>query len=218
MSKYSYEFSRDDKYCYKGTNILRNKLNIKDNEKLNQVEREIGYINYVEILKNPILGDFSLKHLQAIHYKLFSDIYSWAGETREVDISKGVQFCRCDFIENQFKTIEELLKKDNYLLDIKSKNEAVEKYAFYLSEINAIHPFREGNGRAQRVYMNYLSRLSGYKLDFSMTTKEEMIESCHEAFLCDYSKMENLIKNCITDMSEKERKQYIKLFGQHIRE
>jgi cell filamentation protein len=147
-----------------------------------------------------VTGDFSLKHLQSIHKYLFQDIYSWAGKIRTVDIAKGNIFCLVQFIESQFGEIYKRLRKDNYLKDIADKEIMATKIAYYLSEINTIHPFREGNGRTQRLYCHQLCQNNGrYALDFSKVTKDQMIEASVLSFRCDYSLMEKLIKDCLID-------------------
>ena len=106
-----YEDKGDTEYCYPGTNILKNKLNIQNLERLHEAERDYSSIRQVELYKQGISGDFSLKHLCSIHKQLFQDIYPWAGKIRTVDISKGTIFCLVQFIENQFTCIYHQLKK-----------------------------------------------------------------------------------------------------------
>ncbi len=218
MSKYYYEFEGDSKYCYPNSDILRNKFDIKNPEILSNIEEDFTQLRITRAYKEPIIGDFSLKHLKEIHKFIFSDVYNWAGELRTVNIAKGVQFCPYNNIETEFASIYDSLKKDNFLLDLSDIDEAIEKYAYYLSEINVIHPFREGNGRTQRVYLNYLSRMSGYKLDFINTTKQEMIEACYDGFCCRYDKMEDLIRNSIVKISDRDAQYYRVLFGTYIEE
>ena len=66
------------------------------------------------------------------------------------------------------------------------------RLAHYLSEINALHPFREGNGRAQRLFIEYLAENAGYRVDFSQVTDKQMIEASAASFLCDYTKMDGI--------------------------
>lgn len=96
--EYSYEDTEDVKYCYPGTNVLKNKLNIQDLDILYEAERDYSAIRQVELYKQGVTGDFSLKHLCSIHKQLFQDVYTWVGEIRTVDISKGTIFCLVQFI------------------------------------------------------------------------------------------------------------------------
>ena len=68
------------------------------------------------------------------------------------------------------------------------------RLAYYLSEINVIHPFREGNGRTQRLFIEYLAEDNGYSVDFSQVTSDEMIRSSAEAFACQYDSMNQLFQ------------------------
>ena len=84
MSRYD----ADDTYCYPGTSVLRNKAGIKDAVELDLYEGELSTLRSIELLEQPINGDFDLGHLCSIHFALFQDIYDWAGEIRSVDISR----------------------------------------------------------------------------------------------------------------------------------
>ncbi len=89
---YFYEYDQDAYYCYAGTHVLKNKLNIRDCEKLKEAEREIVALRIAQAAVNPITGKFDLPHLKRIHRFLFSDIYSWAGKIRMINISKEQHF------------------------------------------------------------------------------------------------------------------------------
>ena len=102
------------------------------------------------------------------------------------------------FIEVQFLELYNKLKQDNFLEGEKEIEYVSKKIAYYLSEINVIHPFREGNGRAQRIYCQQLCRNTGiFYLDFSMADEGEMLEASVDSFMCNYGKMETLIRKCI---------------------
>lgn len=139
-NEYQYDYEWDSNYCYPNSFILINKLGIKNGKALNEAEREITTIRISQITENPIKGNFDLKHLQAIHRFIFRDIYSWAGQLRTVNIAKGNQFCNCIYIESGSKPTFDKLKKENYLIGT-SQDDICEKLAYYLGEINVIHPF-----------------------------------------------------------------------------
>ncbi len=75
-------------------------MKIRDREKLQQVERQLTMLRILELIDKPIYGNFDLQHLKQIHWYIFQDIYSWAGEIRKVDIAKGNMFCNVRFIED----------------------------------------------------------------------------------------------------------------------
>ena len=163
MSDYFYDYEYDTTYCYPQANVLKNKLNIKDADSLLEAERSITA----------------------------QDIYGWAGKTRTVNISKGSQFCLCQFIDDQAIELFQKLERENYLVDAEN---IAERLSFYLSELNAIHPFREGNGRAQRMFIEILADRAGYEVDFSEVTAEEMIEASYQSFNQNYDPMNAIMR------------------------
>ena len=191
MKNYSYDYEWDVEYCYLDSNVLINKLNITNNDDLSVAEREITSIKLAYAKQNRIKGNFDLKHMQKIHKFLFEDIYSWAGKLRHVNISKGNQFCLAQNLERYAEDVFLKLKAENYLVN--SEN-VPERLAYYLSEINVLHPFREGNGRTQRLFIEYLALNAGYRVDFSDVTPEEMIIASAESFACNYEKINSMFE------------------------
>lgn len=194
---YYYEYEQDEFYCYNKSYTLKNKLNIIDEEKLKQAEREITALRTAQLMKSPIKGKFDFNHIKKIHEFLFGDIYEWAGKVRIVNISKGNQFCLCQYIDSQMEDVLNKLKKEKYLegLDIVNMSK---RLSYYLGEINAIHPFREGNGRTQRMFIQELSEHNGYRLDWSKIKEEEMLEASVQSFNLKYELMEELILRALS--------------------
>ena len=181
-----------DPYCYPDSRVLKNKLNITDGERLQEAERRLTKYRAIELQNNPIIGRFDFTHLKMIHYYLFQDVYDWAGKVRTVDIAKGNLFCRCFAIEAEADRIFNQLKKEKYLKDLAAK-EFAERLAYYLAEINALHPFREGNGRTQREFIRQLAFQNNYFLSYAGITSKEMIEASKESFRLNYQKMTDLM-------------------------
>ncbi len=196
---YKYDYEWDSRYCYPNSFVLKNKLGLRDAEQLHIAEREITSVRILEARVNPIPGSFDLKHLQDIHRYIFKDIYEWAGKLRWVNVSKGNQFCLYPYIESNANELFGRLKKETYLIGT-SENEIPFRLSFYLSEINMIHPFREGNGRVQRLFIQYLAENAGYQVDFSQVIDKEMIDASAEAFACHYSKMDALFQRITTPL------------------
>lgn len=186
----------DKVYCYPGTDVLKNRMGIRDMERLMRLEKRLTMLRIFELVDKPIQGKFDLKHLQSIHKYIFQDVYKWAGEIRRVDIAKGNMFCNVKFIENQAEEIFGKLKEEEYLYGL-SKKEISVRLAYYFSEINALHPFREGNGRSQREFIRTLALHNGYVINFAKVSREEMLRASESSFLCDYEKMEKIFFNCI---------------------
>ena len=105
-------------------------------------------------------------------------------------------FCDCRFIEDMMEELFSELEKENYLQPCDTE-EMADRLAYYLSEINALHPFREGNGRTQRLFIEILAERAGYEVDFSEVSAEEMVEASAKAFLRDYGKMNELMRRIV---------------------
>ena len=162
----------DELYCYSGSNVLKNKMGIQDKERLHETERKLTMLRIMELLDKPLRGAFDLKHLQAIHAYIFQDVYVWAGE------------------------IFGLLKAEIYMYGLEEDVFAA-RLAYYFSEINALHPFREGNGRSQREFIRCLALHNGYVINFVNVGKNEMLEASRESFPCEYEAMESLFRKCL---------------------
>ena len=186
-------FDADETYCYPGTDVLRNKAEITDANELDAYEGEPSTLRSIEILENPLVGQFDLALLQRIHFALFQDIYDWAGKIRTVDISRGnSRFANVRFIESAANEIFNKLARENWLKGLDAGHLS-KRLAHYLSEINALHPFREGNGRVQRIFISHLSQAAGYQLDYSDLEQEQIYQAMELAFNGDESILANLI-------------------------
>jgi cell filamentation protein len=123
-----------------------------------------------------------LQHLQQFHHELFQDIYDWAGKTRTVDISKGAsRFGTWQYVDEQASTILSNLEPDSWLIGRKRET-FIERLAYYYGELNAIHPFREGNGRAIRAFLRQLSAGAGWRLDWSALNRGDNIAASRHSF------------------------------------
>ena len=153
--------------CYPGTTVLINKFDIRNEEKLNEIESVISSARYAEWINTPHTAAFDFDHYKAIHHFLFSDLYEWAGEVRTVNISKkGTAFTPADNIENQADLIFKRLRERSYFKGM-AHDEIVEEIVDFYCVTNILHPFREGNGRTQRVFLTQLIRNAGYDINFA---------------------------------------------------
>jgi cell filamentation protein len=192
MEKYDYTYTGSEDYCYPGTSILKNKLGIKDDNALTIAEREITSLKLLLLYNKPIIENYNLNGLSQIHQIIFGDIYEWAGQIRRGEfLSKGSSiFCRGPYITENADKIFGNIKNENNLNGL-TKAKFIERMAFYLGEVNALHPFREGNGRTSREFFRQLALNADYILDFSEIEKDELLMADIEAF---NGKYENLIK------------------------
>lgn len=161
-------------HCYPGTDVLINKLGIRKSKELFRVERELVSFRLAELNDKPIKGSFDLEHLKKIHAYLFQDVYEWAGKVRNYNISKpGTMFCISDYILPYAASIFSKLHDEHFYIDYDYDTKLL-KLVTIFSDINALHPFREGNGRTQRVFIEWLAKIAGISLDLTSVTKVEM--------------------------------------------
>jgi cell filamentation protein len=159
-----------DPYLYPDTLTLINKFNVKDPAKLQQLEATFFLSKKSEPLP---AGQFDFNHLKSIHYHFFHDLYEWAGQERTIDIVRGDDyFAHKEFIASSLNKLLSKLQKDNLLQNL-PLTEFCEKLSFYFNEINAVHAFREGNGRTQRAFCDALAEQAGYLLDWTQVNPYE---------------------------------------------
>ncbi len=194
MSRYN----ADDVYCIPGTAVLKNKAGITNQNLLDEYEADFTAIRILELAHTAVEGNFDLAHLCKIHAYLFQDVYEWAGEIRSVDIIRGdSRFCNVRQIQSYSHTIFSALAAEEYLKNLESTALA-RQLAHYLSEINAIHPFREGNGRVQRLFISQLAEHAGCTLDYSALGQEEIYSVMQSSFLGNEKPLADLILKIIT--------------------
>ena len=183
--------------CYEGTTCLINKFGIKDEKKLSQMETLITTAKCKELEVNPIDGDFGFEHYKAIHRYIFEDLYDWAGQVRTASISKkGTVFTLPESIEPLAVRIFTGLQKENCYIGY-DNDRYIESIVDFYCRTNMLHPFREGNGRTQRVFLTQLIRHSGHDINFStIDTDELMIATIQSANgIVDY--LRNLFRESI---------------------
>ncbi len=149
----------DDPCTYPDSSVLRNRLGITDAAQLAYSERELVTQRATEGIPE---GRFELAHLRAIHRHLFQDVYDWAGEVRTVEIAKGghqFQFRR--FIDAGMADVHRRLQGAN-LLRGSSRAAFAAAAGAIMGDVNYVHPFREGNGRAQLCYLERLAAQAGH--------------------------------------------------------
>lgn len=189
----------DEVYCYPNSNVLKNIQGIRNQDILHELERGVS-LQCISVLKDkPCRGSLDYQHLKDIHKAIFGKIYAWAGKERTVDIAKSNLFCRYFCIGDMAEDIFSKLEKDNYLIGTGREN-FVKKLAYYFGEINALHPFREGNGRSQREFMRCVAAVAGYELKLENVNKEQYLNASIQSFMGKYDELEQLIDSCITKM------------------
>lgn len=187
----------DDPYLYPGKDVLKNRFNLKNANQLREAELALTPLRAATIeLGPPKMG---LPHLCGIHQILFQDLFDWAGELREVDIFKeDTPFCHFDYIEREGNTLMQALENEAYLRDL-PQDELYSRLAHYYSEINLLHPFRYGSGRAQRIFFEQLLTHAGYGIDWSKVDNTRWNEANKAAAFGDEQPLAEVFKHIVAD-------------------
>ena len=207
-SKYKYSYERTANYCYKDSDVLINKLNITNDEDLYNAERELVSYRTYELNEMPLKGNFDFKYLKDIHKYLFQDVYRWAGDIRNCNIAKQDLFCLAEHIELFGNDVFDKLKQEKYYVNYDNDTK-LDKLVELFTDINALHPFREGNGRSQRLFIESLAKINGIYLDLTNVSKMDMIIASHESINGNYKKLKEMFKNNSHILSDDERLEYI---------
>ncbi len=168
-----------DPYVYPGTQTLINRFDIRDAEELQRIESA----NFILKQHDPLpQGNLDFDHLKAVHRHFFGEIYTWAGQERTVDISKSDSlFCLSGFIHKEINKLFDQLKKEQHLQGLEKKP-FCERMAHYFNEINAVHPFREGNGRTLRAFSESLAQKAGYELHWDTIDRKVYLSASIDGF------------------------------------
>jgi cell filamentation protein len=162
----------DDPYCYKGTETLKNKLGLRDPATLESFELEMTTLRAKEALPP---GDFDPAHYRRVHRHLFQDVYPWAGKYRTVWTSKGGNsFCYPANIASSMDNVFALLAESGAFATDRRKH-FISEIAQFLGELNAIHPFREGNGRSQLSFIALIGARTGFRFEFARIERDRFM-------------------------------------------
>lgn len=189
----------DAGYFVECGDTLPNKLGISDADELARTEYDLTAQRTQAIINSPTPQKFDLNLLLDLHRQLFGDIYDFAGKFRTVNISKPdspVPFCYADFLPTEANRIFTELQNDRYLVDL-DQPVFVEKLAYYASELNALHPFREGNARTTRLFLDLLCNNAGYIIDFSLASRRAILHADTEAFAGNLAPLRTLYRQIV---------------------
>jgi cell filamentation protein len=168
---------------------VKNKVGARSHSELEAIEIDFVKARQVEHAAHPLIArSFDAEHLKAIHRQLFQDVYEWAGRTRDerVRLSDSTvasepllyrpgskPFAVGDSISKRLDELHNRLREADYLRGL-PRGEFAGRAAGVLAEANAIHAFREGNGRTQRIFMQELAEDAGHSLDFRVVSRDEI--------------------------------------------
>lgn len=183
-------------YCYPDSSVLKNKLDIRDPVLLRKVEADLSTARQAEIFRTPVVGRFTATHLCNIHRKLLGDVYSFAGHFRREDIAKGpTRFVTYSQIKEKLQRLLGQLQQEKWLENVPFEAFAA-RSAYYMAELNYIHPFREGNGRAIREFMRLLFLHNGYVVQWDAVDVEALLSAMIDS-VYDTAHLEQILKQCL---------------------
>lgn len=185
-SKSPYWNDRSDSYQYPNSTVLKNIPGITSEAELEAFELNATIARMPETVEHIKSGPINLKLWQNIHKILFQDVYEWAGNFRTVQLSKGQTiFAYPQNIKPEGNRIFKELGSENYLTGLSKTNFCL-RLSYYFSECNILHPFREGNGRTQKLLFNEIIRRAGYQIEWKALSPENhmkgVIEGYHHRF------------------------------------
>jgi cell filamentation protein len=190
--------SAKDPYSDPVTGVLYNMLGLRSAAALEAAEREITHAALILLDESPVSPSYDLPHLREIHRRIFGDIYEWAGQIRTVAIAKGTVFCLPQYIESSAAVIFRELHDEDCLRGLRH-DMFVGRLAYYLGEVNALHPFREGNGRAQRAFFRQLARDAGFTLAWQHLDPVRSVEASAAIVRGDPEPMREMLRALIID-------------------
>jgi len=183
-----------DPYCYPGSSVLRNRLDLRTQAELEAFESFITAQRADEPLP---IGRLSYTHYRAIHRHLFQDVYVWAGRIRAVRIAKqGSMFAYPEHIDREMRKLFRRLAAEKHFRKLDREGFA-RKCAHFLAELNAIHPFREGNGRTQLTFLTLLAERAGHPLDLRRLRPAAVLSATIRSFGGKEDALERVIRDLI---------------------
>ena len=173
-----------DPYLDEDTGILRNILGARTTLELDNREAQLVFAAELDIEYADISETADMAELCAIHKHLFKHVFDWAGQIRTVDIRKNHDnaefFLPMSKIRDAAQFVFSELAKENFLSGMEPKD-FVGRLAYHYDQLNYIHPFREGNGRAQRLFWTRVAGRAGFEINWLQIVGEENNEACRVA-------------------------------------
>lgn len=186
------------------TGIFKNLFGARTQNQLDEIEADITTVTTLEFLQSSPRLTHSFEDFIVIHKAIFGEVYPWAGQVRTYNLSKGqTAFLPYDrfpvAIPYEFTQMQNI----NFLKGFE-RTDFCHNLAEHFNEMNYIHPFREGNGRTQRVFWTLIARDAGYRINWLSITSEELrVASEYGAINADASKLESLFLKAVGDKLER---------------
>ena len=195
-----------DPYLDPRSGVFRNRLGLTDRAELATAEKRFSATRVDQLKSRRLPGRYDLDHLRAFHWTIFQDVYPWAGQLRTVLIVKaGASFCLPHQIVETAADVFGRLIADDHLRG-RDRDGFLDGLAALLAEINALHPFREGNGRTQRAFLSQLARDAGFRLDWAAVDRDANIDAARAAADGDLGPMRALLDPVVQPTRAQARK------------
>jgi cell filamentation protein len=186
-----------DPFVYPGSTVLRNLPGLQDADALAEHEAQATTLRLAQLAATGLEGAYDLSHLQEFHRFIFQDVYPWAGELRTVPLAKpGSMFALPEHIESYATELLRQLAAEQHLRGL-PREQFAERLTHYWAEINAVHPFREGNGRAQRAFVRQLAIDAGHTLAWEHLDARALVHASQRSFQGDNLLMRELIEEVL---------------------
>ena len=182
-----------DPYLDPRTGVFRNRLGLTDRAALAAAEADLSAARVDQLRRRRLPGNCDLEHLRVFHWTIFQDVYPWAGQLRTVLIVKaGASFCLPHQITDTAADLFGRLAAAHHLRG-RDRDAFLDGLTVLLAEVNALHPFREGNGRTQRAFLSQLARDAGYRLHWQHVDRDANIDAARGAADGDLAPMRTLL-------------------------
>ncbi len=197
-----YDSSYDEFGRYPDSRCIVNYFNIRDRNKLKDIDIFISSVRLADLFVSPLNEPLSFGYLKAIHHKLFGDIYPSAGTVRNKDESKNSEYCKSIYIDKMASDIFDKLRAAKFLQGMSDIDDFINELAYFMGEMEALHPFLDGNGRTSRYFFTDLAKRAGYDIIWSATDPDRYLEGNVAAIDGDYQTLIDILEEAVIPITE----------------
>ncbi len=199
-----YKGDEDEMSYYPETRCLVNYFGLKDKPQLKRVDKMVSSFRTAELLRLPLKMPYNFDHLVAIHSHLFGDIYPSAGMIRVSSPKKHREYCQPEYIIPQAEKLFDNLRQSRYLMGIDDVDDFVNELAYYMGEVEALHPFMDGNGRTTRLFFDSMARSAGYIIGWGSSDPDHFLEANVAALDGDYQALIDVLEEIVVPIEDKD--------------
>lgn len=182
---------------YPDTHCLVNYFSLRNRQKLKGIESLFSCYRMAEILSEDHQPPFEFDSLLDLHARLFGDVYPSAGQLRTVDIKRRTVFCDPRYLRQEGENLFLRIQTAHYLKGLE-KEEFVNELAYFMGEMEALHPFNDGNGRVERLFFYLMALYAGYETDWGSADPDRLLEADICAIDGDYQLLISVLTEIVT--------------------